>query len=68
MLKKELVFAALVASLLFAGTANATAAASCLDTCRTYIGNKIIYDGQAYELGSCTEYTNGDIDCTYYQS
>ncbi len=69
MLKKELVFAALAASLLAAGTASATAAASCMDTCREYIGNKIIFDGNAYQLGNCTESADdsGSVTtCNYY--
>ena len=69
MLKKELVFAALAASLLMAGTAKAEAAASCMDTCRAYVGDLIIVDGDLYQLDHCTEYADGNGSttiCTYY--
>ncbi len=77
MLKREIVVAALAASMLTAGTAHALAAGtSCMDTCTNTFGSVIVYHSKSTgvtefrELTGCEtsyNYVNGTATttCTY---
>jgi hypothetical protein len=64
MRKREIVIAALAASLLTAG--NASASVSCLDTCANTLGTTIFSSSggtvYAYTLTACTQHVGGRID------
>lgn len=71
MFKKDIVFAALAATLLSAGTAHAVAAAGCMERCAEYFG-EVLEDGNGttYVLTSCTEQANrsGSLTTCVYES